>query len=172
MKKFSLAHRFALVVPLLCLSITPLNAQQKVASLDEIKSQADLDKAITALDAELFGAYNHCDLARFSSLVADDVEFYHDSGGVTLGKEKLTESVKNNICTQDVQRELVPGTLKIYYMKGYGAIEMGMHRFLHPKTHNATGEASFVHLWQYKDGAWKVSRVLSYDHHEMQSKPK
>jgi hypothetical protein len=26
------------------------------------------------------------------------------------------------------------------------------------------GEAKFVQLWQYKDGAWKVSRVISYDH--------
>ena len=76
------------------------------------------------------------------------------------------------ICTGDTQRVLVPGTLKIYYMKGYGAVEMGVHRFLHPKTEsaNGTGEASFVHLWQYKDGAWKVSRVLSYDHHQMQAK--
>jgi Domain of unknown function (DUF4440) len=139
----------------------------KVASLDEIKNQADLDKAITELDRQIFGAYNHCDLKKFDSLLADDVEFYHDQGGVTLGREKLTESIKNNICTGDTQRVLVPGTLKIYYMKGYGAIEMGVHRFLHPKTEavNGTGEASFVQLWRYKDGAWKLTRVMSYDHH-------
>jgi hypothetical protein len=23
----------------------------------------------------------------------------------------------------------------------------------------------FVHLWQYKDGAWKIREVISYDHH-------
>ena len=144
----------------------------KVAGLDEIKNQADLDKAITELDRQLFDAYNHCDLKRFDSLLADDVEFYHDQGGVTLGHEKLTESIKNNICTGDTQRVLIPGTLKIYYMKGYGAIEMGVHRFLHPKTEavNGTGEGSFVHLWRYKDGAWKVTRVLSYDHHSAQTK--
>lgn len=144
----------------------------KIASLDEIKNQDDLDKAITALDTKLFDAYNHCDLKTFDSLLANDVEFYHDQGGVTLGHEKLTESVKNNICTGDTQRVLVPGTLKIYYMKGYGAIEMGVHRFLHPKTEatNGTGEASFVHLWQYKDGAWKLTRALSYDHHSADSK--
>ena len=144
----------------------------KVASLDDIKNQADLDKAITALDTKLFDAYNHCDLKTFDSLLADDVEFYHDQGGVTLGRQKLTESIKNNICTGDTQRVLVPGTLKIYYMRGYGAIEMGVHRFLHPKTEaaNGKGEASFVHLWQYRDGAWKVSRVLSYDHHSIQAK--
>ena len=156
--------------------VSPANAQaareSKIAALDEIKDQADLDQAITALDAKLFDAYNHCDLKTFASLLADDVEFYHDQGGVTLGRQKLTESVKNNICTGDTQRALVPGTLKIYYMKGYGAIEMGVHRFLHPKTDaaNGTGEASFVQLWQYKDGNWKLTRVLSYDHHSANSK--
>ena len=150
----------------------PSPSEVKVASLDEIKNQADLDKAITELDAQLFGAYNHCDLVKFRSLVADDVEFYHDQGGLTAGGDKLTESTKNNICTGDTQRVLVPGTLKIYYMRGYGAIEMGVHRFLHPKTEatNGTGEGSFVHLWRYKDGAWKVTRVLSYDHHSASPK--
>jgi hypothetical protein len=88
----------------------------RVASLDDIKNQAGLDKAITALDTKLFDAYNHCDLKTFDSLLADDVEFYHDQGGVTLGRQRLTESIKNNICTGDTQRVLVPGTLKIYYM--------------------------------------------------------
>ena len=143
------------------------SAQVVVPPLDKITSQAELDKAITALDAQLFDAYNHCDLVKFASLLDENVEFYHDQGGVTLGREKLTESIKNNICTGDTQRVLVPGTLKIYYMKGYGAIEMGVHRFLHPKTEavNGTGEGSFVNLWQYKDGAWKLTRALSYDHH-------
>ena len=143
----------------------------KVAALDEIKNQADLDRTITELDRQLFDA-NQCDLKKFDSLLADDVEFYHDQGGLTLGHEKLTESVKNNICTGDTQRVLVPGTLKIYYMKGYGAIEMGVHRFLHPKTEalNGTGEASFVQLWRCKDGVWKLTRVLSYDHHSAQNK--
>ena len=172
MEKLHPALRTAILVLSLSLSAVLSNAQEKIAGLDEIKSQPELDKAITALDAKLFDAYNHCDLATFRSLVADDVEFYHDQGGLTLGGDKLTDSVKNNICTGDTQRVLVPGTLKIYYMKGYGAIEMGVHRFLHPKTEtvNGTGEGSFVHLWRYKDGAWKVTRVLSYDHHSMQSK--
>ena len=57
-------------------------------------------------------------------------------------------------------------------MKGYGAIEMGVHRFMHPKTEasNGTGEASFVQLWQCKEGNWKLTRVLSYDHHSANPK--
>lgn len=144
----------------------PRAAAQSVPSLDNIKSQAELDKAIAALDAALFDSYNRCDLERFSSFFADDVEFYHDQGGVTLGKVALTESVKKNICGKTT-RELVPGTLQVHYMKGYGAVEMGVHRFHHPghEDTEGVGEASFIHLWQYKDGAWKITRVISYDHH-------
>jgi len=172
MKTQFLLRTVALALLVLCLSLLPAKAQEKIASLEEIKSQTELDKAITSLDTKLFNAYNHCDLKTFDSLLADDVEFYHDQGGVTLGRQKLTESIKNNICTGDTQRVLVPGTLKIYYMQGYGAIEMGMHRFQHPKTEaaNGTGEASFVHLWQYKDGNWKLTRALSYDHHSASPK--
>ena len=144
------------------------NSAGAIPSLDSIQSQAELDKVVTALDTALFDAYNQCDLVKFRSLLADDVEFYHDKGGVTLGAGKLTESIKTNICGGDVRRELVPGTLEAHPMQGYGAIEIGMHRFLHPKTHGVTGEGKFITLWQYKDGAWKVTRALSFDHHEVQ----
>jgi len=138
---------------------------QAVQSLDSMKSQEELVKAITTLDAELFDAYNTCNLEKFGSLIAEDVEFYHDQGGVTLGRAALVESVKNNICGK-VTRVLVPGSLEVYHMNHYGAVEIGVHRFLHPGTqdHDVVGEAKFIHLWQYKDGAWKITRVISYDH--------
>lgn len=156
-----------LLLSFLVVPLTPTSAQDSLLPLDKITSQAELNKTITALDTQLFDAYNHCNLVKFASLLDENIEFYHDQGGVTLGREKLTESVKNNICTGDTQRVLVPGTLKIYYMKGYGAIEMGVHRFLHPKTEavNGTGEASFINLWRYENGAWKLTRAFSYDHH-------
>jgi Domain of unknown function (DUF4440) len=81
------------------------------------------------------------------------------------GGQALTDSIKKNICGGDVRRELVPGSLQIYYMKGYGAVEIGIHRFLHPKSNGATGEGRFISLWQYKEGAWKITRAISYDHH-------
>jgi hypothetical protein len=54
----------------------------------------------------------------------DDVEFYHDQGGITLGKAALTDTVEKNICGKTT-RELVSGTLHTYYKKGYGALEVG-----------------------------------------------
>jgi len=145
--------------------LVPSSDAQTVPALDKIQNQEELNKAITALDAALFDAYNKCDLAKFGSLIDDNVEFYHDQGGVTLGRAALVDAVKNNICGK-VTRELVPSSLQVYPMKGYGAIEMGTHLFHHPgHPENGDGEGKFVHLWQYKDGAWKVTRVLSYDHH-------
>jgi uncharacterized protein (TIGR02246 family) len=155
-----------MVVGVLVLCGVPARAQTFPA-LEQIHSQAELEKTIGALDAALFAAYNQCDLEKFASLIADDVEFYHDKGGVTLGREALTESIKKNICGK-LTRELVPGTLHVYPMKGYGALEMGAHRFHQTgqKATDADGEAQFIHLWQYKNGAWKLARVISYDHHE------
>jgi len=163
-------RRLALSAILLVLAIALVfvcNAgAQNVPPLDKIQNQPELERAVTALDAALFDAYNHCDLDRFASFMDENVEFYHDQGGVTLGRAALTDSVKKNICGKTT-REVVPGTLKIYYMKGYGAIEMGVHRFHHPghEDTEGVGEGQFIHLSQYKDGAWKITRVMSYDHH-------
>jgi hypothetical protein len=156
---------FALPAAALALALaTSPSSGAEVQPLDAITSQAELDNAVTALDTALFDAYNRCDLAAFKSLLADDVEFYHDSGGVTLSAEGLTDSVRRNICGGDTVRELVPGSLKIYYMKGYGAVEIGEHRFLHPMSHTPTGEGKFITLWRYKDGAWRITRAISFDH--------
>jgi len=96
----------------LALQVAPVNAQT-VPPLEDIKSQAELDKAVAALDAALFDSYNHCDLDKFTSFFVEDVEFYHNYGGLTLGRAALTESVKKNICGR-VTRELVPGSLHVY----------------------------------------------------------
>jgi hypothetical protein len=127
-----------------------------------------LFKMIQSLDAQLFDAYNRCDLATFSSLLADDLEFYHDVHGLSVGRQALVEGVKNNICGK-VTRELVPGTLEVYSIANYGAVEIGVHRFHHPGHENTeqVGEAKFIHLWHNQDNVWKVTRVFSFDHHAL-----
>ncbi len=146
-----------LAVPFLILcDVSAQNtAAQSVPELDKIQNQEELDRAGAALDAALFDSYNHCDLEKFASLFDENVEFYQDQGGLTLGRAALTESVKKNICGK-VTRELVPGTLKVYQMKGYGFVEMGVHRFHHPghEDTEGVGEGQFVHLWQYQ--GWSV----------------
>src|SRR6187402_2807448 len=124
-----------------------------------------LFKTIEALDTRLFDAYNNCDLVTMGALVSDDLEFYHDKTGLAVGKAPFIESIKNNICGK-VQRKLVKGSLEVYPLNGFGAVEIGTHRFYHPKSEaqDGVGEAKFVMLWQQKDGVWKITRVISYDH--------
>jgi hypothetical protein len=140
------------------LLLLPLLALQGTAQTDE------LFRTIASLDTALFDSYNGCDLEKFKSFLIDDVEFYHDQGGLTVGAQTVTDQVKKNICGK-ARRELVPGTLQVYPMRGYGAVEIGVHRFYPPqKGSEPTGEAKFIHLWQKKDGAWKITRAISYDH--------
>lgn len=154
---------FPTVLVLLVLLALPLaaNAQSAEPGRDE------LFRTIKAQDAALFDAYNNCELEKFANFFVDDIEFYHDQGGVTLGKQGLTDSIRKNICGK-VTRELVPEKLEVYPMKGYGAVEIGVHRFHHPADpKEPDGEAKFIHLWQNKDGVWRITRVISFDHHSL-----
>jgi hypothetical protein len=141
--------------------ISPLQAQSTPAP-------DALFKTIQSLDTQLFDAYNHCDLAKLSSLVAEDLEFYHDKTGLARGRQAFVDAVKNNICGK-VTRQLVPGSLEVYPLANYGALEIGIHRF-HHSGHDDTepaGEAKFILLWQNSKGAWALTRVVSFDHQSM-----
>ena len=118
---------------------------------------------VQSLDTQLFDAYNHCDLSTLGTMVADDLEFYHDKTGLSVGKAPFLAAIKQNICGK-VQRTLVPGSMEVYPLKDYGAVEIGVQRFHHPQDPENVGEAKFITLWQNKDGVWKVTRVISYDH--------
>jgi len=143
---------------LLSLSVVHMDAQSS--------AQPDpLFKTIQSLDTKLFDAYNHCDLATLGAMVSDDLEFYHDQTGLSVGKEPFLAAIKQNICGK-VQRELLTATLEVYPLKNYGAVEIGIHRFHHPQSPDNVGDAKFVMLWQNKDGVWKVTRVISYNHNQ------
>src|SRR5215469_15503485 len=137
---------------------------QAVPSLEAIKTDHELAQAITLLDKQLFDAYNTCDIDKLGAMVADDLEFYHDKTGLAVGRQVFVDAIKNNICGK-VTRELVPGTLEVYPIADYGAVEIGVHRFHHPGEPGNIGEAKFITLWHQKDGKWLVTRVISFDHH-------
>jgi ketosteroid isomerase-like protein len=129
---------------------------------------AGLVRTSTGLDSALFASYNQCDLDTFASFWASDVEFYHDQTGLMVGVQNLTNAVRENICGK-VRRELVPGTLEVYTMRGYGALVTGVHRFADPrrKDSGAVGEAKFMLLWHQRDDGWKITRSISYDHYAL-----
>jgi hypothetical protein len=139
---------------------------------------ADAPDAATAVVEErervFWRAYNDCAVGDMPALIAEDVEFYHDRGGITLGRDALVESVRKNLCSNPafrIRREEVPGTLRVFLLKKdgavYGAIASGEHTFDIVEKGKAPvrdGLARFTTLWRLTDGAWRMSRVLSYDH--------
>jgi ketosteroid isomerase-like protein len=136
------------------------------ARVRSVVAAEPLFETIQSLDTQLFDAYNHCDLTTISSLVADDLEFYHDKTGLARGRQALLDGIRNNICGK-VTRELVAGTLQVYPIANYGAVEIGVHRFHHPGHDDEVGEAQFITLWQKKDGGWQITRAISFDHHPL-----
>ena len=136
------------------------------ASAQSTAQPDPLFTTIKSLDTKLFDAYNRCDLTTLGAMVSDDLEFYHDQTGLSVGKAPFLAAIKQNICGK-VQRALLPDTLEVYPLKGYGAVEIGIHRFRHPgHPEDGVGDAKFVTLWQNKDGAWKVTRVISFQHNQ------
>jgi len=117
---------------------------------------------LARMDSVLFDAtFVSCDREKWKSLLTADIEFYHDCGGFTSGQAvKPPERCPHD---QGITRELVDSSLEVYPIKDYGAIQRGVHRFLEDGVPTST-VAQFVHLWQKKDGVWKISRVLSFDH--------
>ncbi|MEJ6004904.1 nuclear transport factor 2 family protein [Paucibacter sp. AS339] len=121
-----------------------------------------LFEELARMDHELFdAAFVSCNASQFRALFTDDAEFYHDRTGASVGEAART--LKS--CPRDngVTRTLVTGSLEVYPMQGYGAIQMGRHVFAR-KGEPGSEEAKFVHLWKRENGAWRLARVLSFDH--------
>ncbi len=126
-----------------------------------------LFETISALDAAAFDAFNHCssaaELAKHASFFAPDVEFYHDNGGVTWTREAMLANTEKHVCGK-FRRERIPGSLKVFPIKDFGAIAQGMHRFCQFDTGSCDGLADFVIVWRHADDQWSMTRVLSYGH--------
>ncbi|MCC4595044.1 nuclear transport factor 2 family protein [Xanthomonas campestris pv. phormiicola] len=138
-------------------------ATARAAEPSEEVTAGPLFDTVAALDQRLFGAYNRCDLAAFEPLFVPDVEFYHDTGGVTWDRKSVVDNTRKWICGK-VRRELVDGTLRVYPVKDFGAIEEGEHRFCELASGRCEGIAKFVMVWRQDQDGWKLTRVLSYGH--------
>jgi len=138
------------------------NAEERVA------------QTILKKDSLFWDTYNRCDTTNYNQFFSDDVEFYHDKGGITKGVESMAMSIKKNLCSNSdfrIRREEVTGTIKFFALHNngviYGAILSGEHLFYileKGKESRLDGKARFTHLWLLNDNVWKMSRILSYDH--------
>jgi ketosteroid isomerase-like protein len=127
-------------------------------------------------DRRLFDiVFVSCDTPALAGMLADDFAFFHDKHGAgAASPQKFVEDIGKSCELQKTgvniraRRELVPGTLEVFPMNNYGAIQTGTHRFFgiepgKPDQLRETGK--FFHVWKKVDGQWKLSRSYSYDHH-------
>lgn len=158
-----------LAVLLLTLS-TPLAAQ--TAGPEPTKQ---LTGEIRAADASLFAAFfDRCDIKALAGMVTPDFEMFHDKGGRTASSAKeFIASIAATCARQKTgedyrsRRELTAGSLRVYPLNNYGAVEVGEHRFfqlLPGKPEKLVEVSLFTHVWKKEAGSWKLARVLSYDH--------
>ena len=129
----------------------------------------ELYDSIAKLDSIFFNAFNTRDLDKLEALLAESLEFYHDLGGVTNYNQNIDAFKKTFAGERRVRRELVKGSLEVYPIKDYGAVETGTHWFYATEKgqlEKLSSEAKFVQVWQKKDGEWKITRIISYGHQE------
>ncbi|MBD0776717.1 nuclear transport factor 2 family protein [Maribacter sp. ANRC-HE7] len=125
------------------------------------QEDTSLYDAIVAMDDIYFTAYNNCDMETQEKLYDEDLEFYHDKGGLSTSKQELLEGLEKNICGK-VTRELVEGSIEVYPIPNFGAVEIGMHKFHNNQEPNAISNPSkFITIWKQVGESYKMTRVIS-----------
>jgi quercetin dioxygenase-like cupin family protein len=156
-------HRLSVLLAIVGLAMSTVRAQD---------APVELFQTISSLDSAVFEAFNQCSsaeqLEKHASYFAPDVEFYHDTGGVTWTRDQMLANTRKYVCGK-FRRELIPASLKIFPIKEFGAVEQGVHQFCQFKSGDCEGKADFVMVWRNLGGAWQITRVLSYGHRAIEN---
>jgi len=120
---------------------------------------------IASADSALFDAFNQRDLKKVMSFFTRDLEFYQDNEGVSTWAQTKKDFGQMFGQPAAIRRELVPGSLEVFPIKNYGAMQAGRHRFCHVENgKEECGTFSFVHIWRRTPKGWQIARVVSYGH--------
>jgi hypothetical protein len=154
---------FAVIILFGCINKSQPNLPAKTYS----PVSRELYDTIAKMDSLMFDAFNAHDADKLQTYFSEDLEFYHDKDGLanferTMGNFR---ALFDRNKTTGLRRDLVKGSLEIYPLKNYGAVETCVHRFCHKENgKDDCGSFKNIMIWQNKNGLWKVSRVISYDH--------
>ena len=154
-----LHFRYRLILLILfCAMSLLISAQHK-------HPDAGLYKVIQQQDSLLFTAFNNRNIEGMSKFFSTELEIYQDNTGVRNYAETI--SAFKDLFSKDylLTRTLVPGTLEVYPIKDFGAIETGLHRFSHIE--NGKPESAvfkFMDIWEKTAKGWMIKRLITYDH--------
>lgn len=153
-------YNLFLLIPLVF--ITACSSTKNNQTLADYKpDDQELYNTIVRQDSIFFDGYNNCKVDIAEKYFSENLEFYHDKGGLTTSKKDIIESLKKNICGK-VTRILIPGSIEVYPIANYGAVEIGRHKFFNNQEPNAEQRiGKFVHVWKKENDGWKITRVIS-----------
>lgn len=117
--------------------------------------------------AQVVDAFNARNLDTLATLFSKDLEFYHDKNGRADYSRNLNAFKENFARPTRTRRELDHETLEVYPVQGFGAMQIGVHRFYETEPgqkEKLTATAKFVHVWKNTKGAWQIVRAVSYAH--------
>ena len=147
------------------LGSVPCPAQETPPRRSTAATSGELFETISRLDLDTFAAFNAHDVGRLMASFSSDLEFYHDTGGVTDHRQTRENFRSLFERVPDIRRTIVPGSLEVYPIKDHGALEIGEHRFCHQENGKKDcGTFKFAMIWRKEGDAWKLSRVISYAH--------
>ena len=163
---------------LLLAAVLPFSAFAQDAPINLTPGAAPASPEIVATLAEkdrlLFDAAFGCKVDVLKTLVADDLEFFHDKHGLSMTSgaqfvQAIADGCKRQEAGTDfrARRELVDGSMTVHMIGAYGAMQMGTHRFYALRTgqpDQLTETGKFIDLWKREGDDWKLARVISYDH--------
>ena len=138
-----------------------VSAQEKKVAPTSLELYKEIERA----DSVLFEAFNRQDMATFKAMFTKDLEWFQDNGGL-IPYKTIFENFGNTFKNENkLSRVLVKESLEVHPLKDYGAIQIGSHQFRHFENgKEEVGTFKFLMIWNKKDGQWKISRVVSYDH--------
>jgi hypothetical protein len=120
---------------------------------------------IAHVDSLMFEAFNSRNLDKLKQFFDTSLEFYQDNTGVHNYNETI--EAFSNLFKMDyvLTRKLVNGSMEVYPIKDYGAIQTAEHIFSHIENGKfQEGTFKFMQVWQKKDSVWRVTREVSYGH--------
>lgn len=154
-----------LLIFLFAITTSVCSAQKntsKASAYKYIPDDLELYNTIVAMDSTFFQAYNICDLDQQASIYSDNIEFFHDKGGLMTVKQEILDSTKKYVCGK-VTRELVKGSIEIYPIKDFGAVEIGLHKFHNntEKEGTVSDASKFIIFWKNDKNNWTITKVVS-----------
>ncbi|WP_271784418.1 nuclear transport factor 2 family protein [Aquimarina algiphila] len=141
----------------LIISISFLSCKSESEKKDnQIRQYTPVNKnlfnEILAMDKEFFDAYNTCDLKKQADIYSDDIEFFHDKGGLMTSKQDIIDGTKRNICGK-VTRTLLKESVEVYPIHDYGAVQIGFHKYYNNQEPDAESiPMKFILIWNNQNG--------------------